>query len=218
MENKIDSRKKIGNIITYGIVSLAILYHVLFVIVAVSEIRIQRQYRGSIRELNLRIEMKIVKAPSKYKDGHDFYGIILLGEYQNKSAPADTIIVGLWPDSAFTLSLAINRENGVMTCFYDDNPVFITSDGAHLIKVDREHFFTTSYFEVQEDKLDGSNDIFAVNSKYIIVVFDTHVRNYGFDVYTTPGEIVFAPWPWKNGFSEKKLQKMVDRATTLKED
>lgn len=210
MGNKIDARKKIGNIIIYGIITLAILYHVIFAIVAVSEIRIQRQYRGSIRELNLRIEMKIIKAPSKYKEGHDFYGIILLSDLQNKSAPADTVIVGLWPDSPFTLSLAINRENGVMTCFYDNNPVFLTSDGFHFINVDREVFFTTRFFEVRKNQLSDQYDIYAVNPNYIIVDFDTHIRNNGFTVHSTPGEIAFAPWPWNNGYSEKKLNKMVE--------
>ena len=208
-QNKTDARKKIGNIIIYGIISLAILYHVIFVIVGVSEIRIQRQFRGSIRELNLRIEMKIIKAPSKYSEGHDYYGIIVLNKLWNKNSPADTIIVGLWPDSAAVLSLAIDRENGEMALF-NENSIFLTSESFQYRKVDREGFFTARYFEVRKNQLSDQYDIYAVNPNYIIVDFDTHIRNNGFTVHSTPGEIAFAPWPWNNGYSEKKLNKMVE--------
>lgn len=171
--------------------------------------RIERTYKGSIRELDIRLEMKITKAPSKYIEGRNYYGVITLNKGQRTKEQKDTIIVGLWPDSSACLSLAINRENEEITIFDDSNPVLISANCFHFDRVDRDHYFTEQFFKLKKNELSGRYDIYTVNAQYIIINIDTHIRNYGFDVYSVPGKIAYAPWPWKNGFTEKELQKMI---------
>ena len=217
MENKVDARKKIKTVIVYGIISVTILYYFLAAATLVSELKIQHHYNGSIRELDLFVEMEIIRAPSKYIKGHDYYGIIKLNNLRNQKLPADTIIVGLWPDSAASLSLAINRENGEIVLF-NTNSIFFTSSGFNYIKVDRDSFFNPKYFEVRRNEINNQYDIYAANPEFIIIEFDTNVRNYGFKVHSTPGKIVFAPWPYNRGYSQKKLHKIVEQAVSLQEE
>lgn len=215
MENK-NTARKIGVLLTIGIVSIAILYYLLFFIFFLSGLRIQRVYKGKIRELGIRIEMKVIKTPTDdYIEGREYCGIIILSKMHHKNAPADTIIVGLWPDSPFTLSLAINKDNEEMVLYdnYKAFPVLTTSNHFRFTKETRyEVFFNEPYFKKHKNPLNGRDDIFIVNAEaYIIVKFDTHIRNNGFSIYSEPGEVVYAPWPFHTARTERRLNKMINK-------
>ncbi len=172
---------------------------------------LERDYRQRLPEVGITVAMEIVKAPSKFIEGRDYYGIIVLSNLQDKSAPTDTIIVGLWPDSPFRLSLAINRETKEMVLYdnYEVFPVLVTSNCFHLTEENRhDTFFNEPYFEKHLNPFNNTEDIYSVNSEYIIVAFDTNVRNNGFRIFAKPGVIAYAPWPWHTAKTIKELKEM----------